>query len=94
MITRLIGSETTAAKLKEGLDTSSANVRGIAHRVANASTPDFADALQAAEAAGRGTGVDIESEMVALADEQLHYEATSNLLSKVYQQVRSAIRER
>ena len=39
MITRLIGRETTAAHLKEGLDASAQSVRGIAHRVANASTP-------------------------------------------------------
>jgi flagellar basal body rod protein FlgB len=80
--------------LKEGLNTSSQAVRGIAHRVANASTPDFADAMQAAQAAGRGDAVDIEQEMVALADQQLRYEATSSLLQKVYQQVRSAVRER
>ena len=94
MINRLIGRETTAAHLKEGLDTSAQFARGIAHRVANASTPDFADALNAADAAGQGNEVDIEKEMVALADEQLRYEATANLLQKVYQQVRSAIRER
>ena len=93
MLARLIGSDTTAAHLKSGLDESSRAVRGIAHRVANSSTPDFADALQAADAAG-GTEVDIEREMVALADEQLRYEATASLLQKVYQQVRSAIRER
>ena len=57
-------------------------------------TPDFADALQAADAAGRGNAVDIEQEMVALADEQLRFEATANLLQKVYGQIRSAIRER
>jgi flagellar basal body rod protein FlgB len=94
MIARLIGSGTAAAELKKGLTASSQSVRGIAHRVANAGTPDFADALNAADAAGRGNQVDLEAEMVALADEQLRFEATSNLLQKVYQQVRSAIRER
>ena len=94
MIARLIGSGTAAAQLKEGLDASSRAVRGIAHRVANSGTPDFADALQAAEVAGRGNGVDVGQEMVALADEQLRYEAASNLLQKVYRQIRSAIRER
>lgn len=93
MLTRLIGSETTAAQLKEGLDVSSRTVRGIAHRVANAGTPDFAQALESAEAAGEGT-VDIEREMVALADEQIRFEATANLLAKVYEQLRSSIRER
>jgi flagellar basal body rod protein FlgB len=38
--------------------------------------------------------VDIEREMVSLADEQLRYEAATSLLTKVYQQVRSSIRER
>ena len=57
-------------------------------------TQDLNRLLSAADAAGRGNQVDIEREMVALADEQLRFEATSNLLAKVYQQVRSAIRER
>ena len=94
MLTRLIGSGTAAEQLKEGLGASSRAVRGIAHRVANAGTPDFAQALEAAEAAGEGNEVELEHEMVALADEQLRYEATASLLQKVYQQVRSAIRER
>jgi len=94
MIARLIGSGTTSADLKDGLTASSQAVRGIAHRVANSGTPDFADALDTAQAAGTRSGVDIEREMVALADEQLRFEATTNLLQKVYQQVRSAIRER
>lgn len=93
MLTRLIGSGSTVARLKEGLDTSSRNVRGIAHRVANAGTPDFAGALEGAQATGDGT-VDLEREMVALADEQLRYETATNLLQKVYQQIRSSIRER
>ena len=94
MLARLIGSGTTSAQLKDGLDASSQAVRGIAHRVANASTPDFADVLRDAGAAASGSGVDLEREMVALADEQLRFEASANLLQKVYQQVRSAIRER
>ena len=94
MLARLIGKDTAAAHLKEGLDVSSRAVRGIAHRVANASTPDFADALQQAQAEGGPTEVDLEREMVALADEQLRFEATTSLLAKVYQQIRSSIRER
>lgn len=92
MMDRLVGAGTTAADLREGLDRSSASVRGIAHRVANAGTPDFAGALDAA-AAGEPV-VDVEKEMVALADEHLRYEATANLLQKVYEQLRSSIRER
>ena len=96
MLSRLIGAGSPAADLKRELDASSRAVKGIAHRVANASTPGFSDALNAAEAANGvagGDGVDIEREMVALADEQLRFEAASNLLAKVYQQVRSSVRE-
>ena len=96
MLNRLVGSDTTVALLKEGMDASSQAVRGIAHRVANAGTPDFAQTLEEAEANGiqQREGVDLEREMVALADEQLRFEATASLLQKAYQQIRSAIRER
>jgi flagellar basal body rod protein FlgB len=94
MLERLIGRDSSVAQLKEGLNASSQAVRGIAHRVANSGTPDFAQALNDAQAAGDGQEVDIGKEMVALADEQLRYEAAANLLQKVYQQVRSSIRER
>ncbi len=94
MIARLIGRDTSAAQLKEGLNASSRAVRGIAHRVANSGTPDFAQALDEAQATGRGNEVDIEREMVALADEQLRFQASSSLLHKIYEQVRSSIRER
>ena len=65
-------------------------------RVVFAGTPDFAQTLQEAEATGmeQREGVDLEREMVALADEQLRFETTANLLQKVYQQIRSSIRER
>lgn len=92
MLNRLVGSDSTVAQLKEGLDASSRAVRGIAHRVANAGSPDFAEALQDAQAAGE-RGVDLEQEMVALADEQLRYEATASLLQKMYQQIRASMRE-
>lgn len=92
MLNRLVGSDSTVAQLKEGLDASSRAVRGIAHRVANAGTPDFAEALQNAQAAG-DSGVDLEQEMVALADEQLRYEATASLLQKMYQQIRASMRD-
>lgn len=96
MFARLVGADSTVTKLKEALDTSSRNVRGIANRVANAGTPDFAQALDNADATGApGEGpVDLEKEMVALADEQLRFETTASLLQKVYQQLRSSVRER
>ncbi len=95
MLSRLIGSETTAGQLKSALGESSRVVRGIAHRVSNAATPNrdgFADALDAATAA-EGQPVDLEKEMVALSGEQLRYEAATSLLSKVYQQIKASIRE-
>ena len=96
MIARLMGRHSTVAHLKEELGTSSRAVRGIAHRVANAGNPDFAQALDTAQATGvPGEGpVDLDKEMVALADEQLRFETTASLLQKTYQQIRSSIRER
>lgn len=94
MLSRLIGAGTTSAQLKEGLNASSQAVRGIAHRVANASAADFAGALRVAEVAGEEPEVNIDQEMVALADETLRFEVTAKLLQKVYQQIRSSIRER
>ena len=94
MLNRLIGAGSVSAQLNEGLQASTQAVRGIAHRVANASTSDFADALDVATGAAVEGEVDIDKEMVALADEQLRFETTARLLQKVYQQIRSSIRER
>ncbi len=93
MLSKLIGSDTAAAELRQGLTASSRNVRAIAHRVANASNPDFVSVLDSFGNPGGGE-VRIEEEMVALADEQLRFETAASLLQKVYQQIRSSIRER
>lgn len=93
MISRLIGNGSTAAQLRQSLSVSSKNVRAIAHRVANASNPDFVSVLDAFGNPGGGE-VRIEEEMVALADEQLRFETAMSLLQKTYQQIRSSIRER
>ncbi len=89
MLNRILGGDTTAALLKEGLGASSRRVREVATRVANVSSGDFAAELDAA-----GEAIDVEREMVTLADEQLRYEATARLLQKVYAQVRASVRER
>lgn len=97
MLHRLIGAGTTASLLKQGLTEGSERVRGIASRVANVSTPGapFAGVLaEATQGTGAAGPVDLEREMVALADEQIRYEAASRLLQKVYAQVRSSVRER
>ncbi len=96
MLSRLFGSQSSLPELKAGLDRSTQAVREIAHRVANASsglTGDFSSALDAAGNDPGQNGVDLEREMVTLADEQLRYEAAGRLLEKVYQQIRYSVRE-
>ena len=94
MLNRLIGRGSSVSELKGGLDRSTDNVRQIAHRVANAASGQPADFASALEDAQGGRKVDLEKEMVSLAEEQIRFEATSQLLQKVYQQIRSSIRER
>ncbi len=96
MLSGIFGDGTTTAELKAGMHRSSEAVRGIAHRIANASTPqegEFASVLDRARSDGTTQEVDLEKEMVALAEEQLHFETASRLLQKVYQQIRSSLRE-
>lgn len=68
--------------------------RTIAHRVANESNArgaSFQASLERAE--GRDDSrVDLETEMVHLADEQLRYDAMSRVLRDLYGQVRSSMR--
>ena len=52
------------------------------------------DALDDAQGAGAAEVVDMEQEMVSLAEEQIRFEAATSLLSKVYEQIRMGIRER
>jgi flagellar basal body rod protein FlgB len=97
MITGFIGRVTPAGELKNALDVGSARVRAIADRVSKASLLNQDGfALPGAAAANGSTmtsaGVDIETEMTNLADEQLRYEATSKLLAKAYDQVRTALK--
>lgn len=98
MLSRLIGEGTAASFLKPGLTEASERVRLIGGRVANAAngpTGSFAGALAEQQAAGGAAEpVDLEAEMVRLADEQLRFEASTRLLQKVYAQVRASVRER
>jgi flagellar basal body rod protein FlgB len=94
MLTGLIGDTSSAEELKAAMDRSTEAVRGIAHRIANASTPqegDFASVLERIQNDGTTQNVDLEAEMVALAEEQIHFETASRLLEKVYQQARAGI---
>lgn len=96
MLTKLFGDGSSVSDLKAGMDRSTENVRGIAHRLANASNKeggDFASVLGQAQADGTTEKLDLESQMVALAEEQIHFETASRLLEKVYQQIRSSLRD-
>jgi flagellar basal body rod protein FlgB len=53
----------------------------------------FAVALDAAQPGSSGDGpIDVEAEMVSLADEQLRFEATARLLEKTYQRIRTSLK--
>jgi flagellar basal body rod protein FlgB len=95
-INRVSGAHT----MRDALDVSAARTRAIGDRVAKASLNNgdgFALAASAAESpngAQPGPPVDLEAEMVSLADEQLRYEATAKLLEKTYSTIRLSIRDR
>ena len=97
MIHGFFGRISAATDLKQALDVSSRQTRLTADRVAKATLQNadgFAlpavDGAQPA-AAANGEAVDLETEMVNLADEQLRFEATARLLQKTYQQIRLSV---
>ena len=96
MLFGLIDRVTSASALKSGLDESVARSRGIADHVAKATlrnSDGFALEAKAGDAAVTGANaVNVEDEMVALGDEQLRFLATSRLLEKTYQSLRTAIK--
>ena len=95
MLFGFIDRVTTASPLKAALDQSVARSRSIADRVAKASVPDGAGFTLDADgkpSAANASAVNVEDEMVALADEQLRFLATSRLLEKTYASLRGAIK--
>jgi flagellar basal body rod protein FlgB len=86
--------------LKDVLDISSQRTKVIAGRVAQASMSAAdgftipAPGTPGGAAAEAGDPVDLEQEMVSLADEQLHFEAAAKLLEKAYAQLRLAIKDK
>ena len=100
MLFGFINRVSPAGSLRQGLDASSARVRAIGDRVAKASMQNAdgfalaATSAESAQGAQPGPPVDLESEMVSLADEQLRYETTAKLLEKTYQNIRLSIRDR
>ena len=96
MLHGFIGRVSAANHLKLGLDQGAQRTRLIADRVSKATmqgADGFALAGVPSEPGSDAEGaVDLESEMVSLADEQLRFEATSKLLQKAYQQIRLSLR--
>jgi flagellar basal body rod protein FlgB len=93
MLFGFIGRVSDAPQLKESLDTSSQRVRAIAQRVAAASVPGQGNfALPEGEAGAESATANLESEMTALADEQLRYDAAAKLLEKAYTRIRLSLR--
>ncbi|HCT55793.1 MAG TPA: hypothetical protein DGD08_01130 [Gemmatimonas aurantiaca] len=91
----LIERTTSASPLKAALDKSVDRSRGIADRVAKATVNNgdgFALEAKTGNAQATVNPVNVEDEMVALADEQLRFLATSRLLEKTYQSLRTAIK--
>lgn len=91
----LIGRVTSANQLKQSLDVSVQRTRSIADRVARATAMQQGFALPDTPTSPGSVEqgpVDIEAEMVSLADEQLRYEAAAKLLEKTYANLRGAMR--
>lgn len=82
-----IGRTTLASQLKESLDASAARSRTIADRVSRASLQPQGFSLPTADGSAPATAegpIDVEGEMVNLANEQLRYATTAKLLQKTY----------
>lgn len=96
MLRGLIGEGSVVSALRAGLGDSTRRIGEIAHRVANASTPGFEDiaALQRdPSAVPAPEPVDLEREMVALADEHLRFDAAARLLRMNYDAIRLSLRQ-
>ncbi len=98
MIKGLFGAGSLSSMLRGGLEETTATHRTIAARVsgalASSTSTDFASALDAQTSQQRLSEVDLEREMVALADTQLRFEADAKLLTEAYSRLRTAIRDR
>ncbi len=91
----LIERTTAASPLRAGLDMSVDRSRRIADRVSKATLDNgdgFALEAKTGNAQASVNPINVEDEMVELADEQLRFLATSRLLEKTYQSLRTAIK--
>lgn len=95
MLFGLIDRTTSATTLKSALDRSSERNRGIADRISKATLQNsdgFALEASNGSVQAEANRVNVEEEMVALADEQLRFLATSRFLEKTYSSLRTAIK--
>ncbi|HET7321509.1 MAG TPA: hypothetical protein VFI96_03370 [Longimicrobiaceae bacterium] len=99
MLNGFIGRISAAPQLKQSLDVSAQRTRLIADRVAKATLAQNGDGFSIPQP-GQDAGttlegpVDLEQEMVSLADSQIHFEATAKLLQKTYEQIRMSLDDR
>jgi len=95
MLFGFIDRVTSASSLKTSLDRSVERSRSIADRVSKASLQNsdgFSLAANGRNAAVSANPINVEDEMIALADEQIRFLATSKLLEKTYASLRGAIK--
>jgi len=95
MLRGLIGEGSIVSALKAGLDDSASRLAAIGNRVANATTPGFQDYASFTEDGGPSVlePVDLQREMVALADESLRFDAKARLLRMNYDLIRVSLRQ-
>ena len=92
----VIGRTTMANQLKATLDASAQRSRTIADRVSRASLAPKSFAIPQADgttASAQEAPIDVEAEMVNLADEQLRYATTAKLLEKSYASLRESFQK-
>lgn len=95
MLFGLIDRASSAGSLKTALDQSVQRTRVIADRVSQASVNNgdgFSLNAKAGDAGAGGNDINVETEMASLGDENLRFLATTRLLEKTYQSLRSAIK--
>ena len=90
----LVGRTSNANALKASLDVSAQRTRVIADRVARATAERQGFVLPDVAGAEPLGPIDLESEMVSLANEHLRFEATAKLLQGTYASLRESLKDR
>ena len=95
MLFGFVDRVSSAGALKEMLDTSAARQKVIASRVSQASLRGDGFAVSLAHATDEsGAPIDVEQEMVQLADVQIRFDTAAKLLEKTYASLRLAMKDR